>query len=118
MAEESEILRNLSAVEEAEQRAYQRGQASMAMQGQIESHERRLNAINGTIERGTQTTRALTQEIADLRNSFEQSVAVTAARAADAKKAAEAQVSTRTFLLGLIGAVTAIGALLAGLGHA
>lgn len=116
--EETEVLRNLSAVEEAEQRAFARGQASAEMKGQIESHERRLNVINGTIERGTQTTRALAQEISDLRVAFEKSIAIAATRAEEAKNAAEAQVSTRTFVLGLVGAVSAIGVLLAGIGHA
>lgn len=118
MADERETLRNLSAVEEAEQRAFLRGQQSAVMKTQIESHETRLNAINGSIERGTQVQRGLAQEIADLRVAFEQSIAIAAARAEDAKSAAEAQVSTRTFVFGLIGAVSAIAALLAGLGHA
>jgi HKD family nuclease len=107
----SDALRNVSALETVEDRAFQRGQASAQMKGQLESHERRLNAINGSIDRSTQALDAL-------KAAFEQNIAIAQARAEDAKTAAEKQVSTRTFLLGLVGAVAAIGTLLAATGHA
>lgn len=106
----SEALRNIGALESAEDRAFRRGQAAAVLKGTVEAHEKRLNAINGSIDR-------LAHAVGDLKGAFERSLAVTQARAEDAKTAAEKQVSTRTFILGLIGAVVAIGTLLAATGH-
>ena len=108
--DDSEALRNLQALESAEDRAFRRGQASARLKSAVDSHEQRLNAINGSIDR-------LSREVSEMKAAFERSVAITAARAQDAKTAAEKQVSTRTFVLGLIGAVIAIGSLLAATGH-
>lgn len=114
----SEALRNVGALEDAEDRAFQRGQAAAKMKGQLESHEKRLNAINGSIERSTRAQERTNERLDALKNAFEQSIAIASARAEDAKTTAEKQVSTRTFVLGLLGAVAAIGTLLAATGHA
>jgi chromosome segregation ATPase len=114
----SEVMRNLSAVEAAEERAYQRGQATAKLKAQVESHERRLSAVNGSIERNANEMHNLAGTVSKLGEDFRQSVAITADRAQAAREAAERQVSTRTFILGLIGAVVAIGGLLAATGHA
>lgn len=117
-SDRSEALRNISALETAEDRAFQRGQAAAKMKGQLESHEKRLNAINGSIERSASAQERTSERLESLRAAFEQNIAIAQARAEDAKQAAERQVSTRTFLLGLVGAVVAIGTLLAATGHA
>lgn len=115
--DEREVLRGLTAVEEAEQRAFQRGQATAKMKGQLDSHEQRLNAINGSIERGAKAQEETNERLKALKAAFETSIAIATARAEDAKTAAEKQVSTRGYVLGLIGAVLAIGTLLAATGH-
>lgn len=118
MPDEKEMLRNLSAVEEAEQRAYVRGQETTLVKSRLDEHDRRLAAINGSIDKAARKSGELADRVDKLSSLIERNAAIVSARAEDAKQAAEAQVSTRTFVLGLVGAVTAIGALLAGTGHA
>jgi HKD family nuclease len=113
-----EALRSVSALEAVEDRAFQRGQESAQMKGQLASHERRLDAINGSIDRSAKAQERMGERLDALKAAFEQNIAIAQARAEDAKQAAERQVSTRTFLLGLAGAVAAIGTLLAATGHA
>lgn len=113
----SEALRNVGAMEGAEDRAFRRGQAAAQMKGQLEAHEARLNRINGSIDRSARSQAELASEVSSLRASIEKSAAIATARAEDVKLAAEKQVSTRTFVFGLVGAVTAIGTLLAATGH-
>lgn len=113
----SEALRNVGAMEGAEDRAFRRGQAAAQMKGQLEAHEARLNRINGSIDRAARSQAELASEVSSLRASIEKSAAIATARAEDVKLAAEKQVSTRTFVFGLVGAVTAIGTLLAATGH-
>jgi hypothetical protein len=98
-------LRNLSALEEAEERAFRRGEQSARLKGDVASHERRLNAMNGSIDR-------LTTAVGDLGKEFHESLAVAAARADEAKKAAEKAeakgLSTRTFVVSLVVACAAV----------
>lgn len=113
----SDAFQGLNAIEAAEQRAFERGQNSARLKAEVEAHERRLNMINGSIARHAQATENLAATVNNLSADFRQSIAVAQARAKDAAEAAERQVSTRTFLVGLIGAVAAVGLLLVAFGH-
>jgi hypothetical protein len=97
--------------------AEQRGREAAQLEGRLDEHDKHFAVVNGSIERTAKGLERLEGVVADLAGAFKENAAVTAARAADAKEAAERQVSTRTFVLGLLGAVAAIGALLAGTGH-
>lgn len=122
LPDHTEALRNVGALEAAEQRAFERGQQSAKLKAQVDSHERRLNAINGSISRHADEARNLAETVTKLGEDFRTSVAVATARAVEAKEAAkeaaERQVSTRTFVFGLLGAVAAISSVLAATGHA
>lgn len=98
--------------------AEQRGREAARLEGRLDDHDKHFKVVNGSIERTARGLERLEGVVAELAASFKENAAVTTARAADAKEAAERQVSTRTFVLGLLGAVAAIGALLAGTGHA
>jgi len=97
--------------------AFQRGRETAMIEARLNGHDARLDAINGSIDRTGNELRSVGEKLSRLDDAFRQSVAVAAARADDAKKDAEKQVSTRTFILGLIGAVAAIGLLLVSAGH-
>jgi predicted nucleic acid-binding Zn-ribbon protein len=101
-------LRNLSALEEAEERAFRRGQESAALKAKVESHEKRLNALNGSIDRSTAALRQLEKTVDKIGEQVRGSAAVTATRAEDAKAAAEKGLSTRTFVFSLLAAATGV----------
>lgn len=96
-------LRNIAALEAAEDRAYQRGQQSAKLTAQVDSHEQRLNAINGSIARHAEAVENVTDGLGDLRASVERSTAVAKARAETAEKlakqAAKSAVDKRTFII-------------------
>lgn len=96
--------------------AEDRGREQAVLNGHIESHERRLNAINGSIERGAKATEALTREVAALKGQFAQKTEIDKVRAADQQKFAEdsaaRQVDKRTFIFGLCGSVGVLATIL------
>ena len=114
----TEVLRNVTALEAAEQRAFERGQSSAKFEARVAVLEGWRTTVNGSIDRHAKATRDLTEEVSQLKGAFERSIAIAAARAQDAKEAAEKsaaqQVSTRTFVFWLIGAVIALGSLIVG----
>lgn len=98
--------------------AEKRGGEMAKIDARLAEHDRHLEAINGSIGETARGLQQVRSEVNDLRSEFRQSIAIAADRASMAKEAAEAQVSTRTFVLGLVGAVAAIGGLLSATGHA
>ncbi len=125
---DSEIFHNLSAVEEAEHRAFRRGQAQANLESKLEHHfkddDRRFGELKSEQERTTNTLGRVVEKVDDLGGEIKTAAAVTTARATDAKAAAEKaekvaakQLSTRTFLLGIAGTVAAIFTALAASGH-
>jgi hypothetical protein len=97
--------------------AFKRGAEMAEINARLADHDRHLGAINGSLDALTRETHAVSTRVETLSNKFDQGVAVATARAADAEKAARSQVSARQFYVGLIGAVTALGTLLAATGH-
>lgn len=96
-------------------RAYQAGQRQAEMSTQIASHERRLNAINGSVARGADNTAELNKKIDALIAENSTSRAVNNALAASVKDAAAKQISSRGFyiatasvVLTLMGVIAAV----------
>lgn len=121
-----EALRSVSALEAVEDRAFQRGQESAQMKGQLASHERRLDAINGSIRRSAEAQENTNDRLDTLTASVEKSTAVAKARsdtAAElAKQAAQSAVDKRTFIVTAVACSAAIAsaliaAIALGLGH-
>lgn len=101
------------------ERAIEEGRRRERVDGRLNSHEARLNAINGSIDRGTRATNelrntvsALHEEVSTLVADLKTRDAIEAERAeqqakADAKRteqvriANEKQVSTRAFVIGV-----------------
>lgn len=117
MATADPPLTGLNAVEAAEQRAFERGRESAQLKAQVQSHERRLDAINGSIDRGAKAQEHTASKLRDLTATVERTAAIALARGEDAKLAAEKQVTKREFVLGLISAVAIISGVLAQTGH-
>lgn len=117
----TEVFRNISAVEEAEHRAYRRGRDQAELTSKLETHfrddDRRFEEIKTSQDATTDAVKTVGTNVATLGQKVDTAAAVTAARAQDAKLAAESQVSTRTFLIGLLGAVGTVVAALAATGH-
>lgn len=119
-------LQGVNALEQAEQRAFERGQQSAKLKAQVESHEKRLDAQNGNIARMATAQEHTNDRLDDLKTSVERATAVAKARADTAaelaKNAAKNAVDKRTFIFVSMGATAAIAsaiiaALALGLGH-
>ncbi len=124
----TEVFRNISAVEEAEHRAFKRGQAQASLDAKLERHfdedNRRFGEIKTEQEHTTNVLGRVVEKVDDLGSEIKTAAAVTTARATDAKNAAaeaknaaEKQLSTRTFIVGLIGTIAAILTALAASGQ-
>jgi septal ring factor EnvC (AmiA/AmiB activator) len=121
-----EALKNIGALEAAEERAFQRGQSSAKLRSQVESHERRLDAINGSIDRHARAQEQTNDRLDELSANVRESTAVAKARADVAaelaKRAASNTVDKRTFLISLTVATMAVASVLIGalalIGHA
>lgn len=97
--------------------AEQRGKEHAEVSAKLKNHEDRINSQDVLIAKASVAQSELKESINRLYSAFEKSTGIAEARAADAKVAMEKQVSTRTFVLGLVGATTALGGLLAATGH-
>lgn len=123
-----EIFQSISAIEAAEHRAYKRGQDAAALEGRLEQHyvedDRRFNEIKTDLHSTTETLKTVASKVDSLGEQVQTAGAVAAARAQDAanrakdaKEATEEQVSTRTFVIGLLGLGAAILTALGASGH-
>ena len=102
--------------------AFEEGRHRERIEGRLNSHEARLNAINGSIDRGTKATNGLRLDVQKLHEEFSKLVeaqrvrdAVEADRTRQLRKANEKQISTRAFVIGvatvivmLIGVIVAV----------
>ena len=98
-----------------EQEAFERGRRGAFVDAAIDSHEKRLNAINGSIDRHARETLKLRGSVEDLRDQFKEFTGAVAARAAveadrakQLERANDQQISNRTFWLGVITIVVMI----------
>jgi chromosome segregation ATPase len=92
----------------AKQLAYQQGRRDSDVDARILSHERRLNAINGSIERHANEAAALKNSIVQLADKIDEVMAelktkkaVEADRVKQIKAANEKQISNKMFWLGV-----------------
>ena len=110
--ESAKLLPGLSAVEEAEHRAYRRGQEAAELKGELQHHfsedDRRFGELKGEQQQTTQTLQTVVVKVDDLGKKVDTASAVTVAKAEDAKKRAEeakevaaSQISARQFFVGL-----------------
>ena len=127
-AKPDEVFRNLSAVEEAEQRAYRRGRETADLNNKLETHfkddDRRFDEIKADQGQTTETLKTVVVKVDALGNKVDTAAAVTTARAEDAKlraeeakDVAEKQVSSKQFFIGLASLAVGILAALAASGH-
>ena len=98
-----------------EQEAFERGRRQAHLDAELESHEKRLNAINGSIEKHARNADALRGSIGELKDKFDDLAArletwraVEASRAEQLKRANEQQISTRSFWLGVTAIIAAL----------
>jgi hypothetical protein len=81
--------------------AEEKGRKDAKLEARIDGHDQHFALVNGSIERTAKGLTSLGKSVADLAKAFEMSTAVAADRAGR-------QLSTRTFVFGLIGAATAV----------
>lgn len=113
----TEVLRSLGALEEAERRAYDRGQESARVHGELRAHESRLNSLNGSVARAADELRAVGDKLTVLSEQFRRGEAIAKDRAEQAERLVKKSLGTREFVLGLIGATGVIVSALAATGH-
>lgn len=118
--EEAKLLPGLSAVEEAEHRAYRRGQEAAELKGELQHHfsedDRRFGELKTEQQQTTATLKTVGEKVETLTDNVKTTGAIAAARAEDAKKAADNAISSRQFFLGLAGlAITIVAAILTAL---
>jgi predicted nuclease with TOPRIM domain len=99
----------------AKELAYQQGRRDSDVDARLRSHENRLNAINGSIERHAHQAAKLRESIEDLGDKIDavnQSLATKAALEAERVKqiaqANDKQISTKAFWLGVAAIMAAI----------
>jgi predicted nuclease with TOPRIM domain len=99
----------------AKELAYQQGRRDSDVDARLRSHENRLNAINGSIDRHANEAKALRNSIDDLGDKIDavnQSLATKAALEAERVKqiaqANDKQISTKAFWLGVAAIMAAI----------
>lgn len=109
---ESEEQRERRAIEAAENRAKE----TARIEGHLAEHDRQLSAISATVNQTAGEQRAVSNQLNTLASKFEQSMAVTAARADDAAKAARKQVTSRELYITAIGVTASITVALAAAG--
>jgi septal ring factor EnvC (AmiA/AmiB activator) len=123
---QADALKNIGALEAAEERAFKRGRDSAELKAQVDSHEKHLKAINGNLDRNATAIETVGDRLDELKSSVEKSTAVARARADTAAElaatAAKNAVDKRTFILtGILCsaaiASVVIAALALGLGH-
>jgi chromosome segregation ATPase len=99
----------------AKQIAYEQGRRDSDVDSRLRSHENRLNAINGSIERHAHQAAKLRESIEDLGDKIDavnQALSTKAALEAERNKQLETandkQISTKAFWLGVAAIVAAI----------
>lgn len=97
--------------------AIEEGRRRERVDGQLNSHELRLNAINGSIERGATATANLKTSVDELRDEIHTKNAVDTALHAAIATANEKQISTRAFTLGVLAILIPMIVLLAHAAH-
>jgi chromosome segregation ATPase len=97
----------------AKEVAYQQGRRDSDVDARLRSHENRLNAINGSIERGAREAAALRgsvdalgDKIDAVNSALATKAALEAERTKEIEKANDKQISTKAFWLG-VGAIVA-----------
>jgi chromosome segregation ATPase len=112
-------------VRRANQLAYAQGRREADVDAHLRSHENRLNAINGSIEKHARNAAkleatmdkrcdAIEDKLDELLTAHATQTAVEADRVAQVKTANDKQISKRNYWLGVIGVVlTGIGIILA-----
>lgn len=88
--------------------AEKRGEETATQAARIDGIDRHLEVVNGSIERTAKGLTSLGKKVDDLVKAFETNAAVMADRAKVAADSAGKQLDTRTFVLGLIGAVATV----------
>lgn len=111
-----QAFQGLSALEAAEQRAYERGRANARLTAQVQSHEKRLDAINGNIIQHVAAQEITNDRLDKLTASVEKSTAIAKARADVAaelaEKVARTNVDKRTLILTVVLAAAAVAGVL------
>ena len=92
--------------------AWKRGREAGRIDGILEQHEQRLNAINGSVAKTASRLEAMAVAVNKMENAQETRDKIHEALANAVKAAGDKQVTTRQFAFGLIGAVTAISTVL------
>ena len=111
MPPESDQARDQKAIQLAEQR----GRRQQVVDGRLDEHDRRLNAINGSVERSAKAQEVLGQRVAGVERRIDEVLAkmktaeeVSAALAKSAQDAVTKQISRREFWLGVAAIAAAI----------
>ena len=92
----------------AEDLAYAKGRESMRIDAHLETHDRQLAAINGSVERGARETGRLAERVGQLEQAFTKYVTVAQTRSEVAADLAAKSLSSRQFWVGLVAAVAAV----------
>ena len=111
----------LNAVEEAEARAFRRGAKQAELEGTLKNHfaedDRRFAELQrGQEHIGTEVTE-VKETLQEVREQMKRKDVVAETLARATKDAAEKSVSTRTFIVTMVGAVGALSGLLGATGH-
>jgi hypothetical protein len=81
--------------------AEERGRRQQIVDGRLNDHDRRLNAINGSIERGAKATEAIQRDVGSIMGKLRTSEEVAKALARATERAAASQVSRRDWWIGV-----------------
>lgn len=102
-------------IEKAENLAAEAGYRRAVVDSQLSAHQRRLDAINGSIEKHARNAEALKNSITALSEKLDGVIATLATQAAIEKdrvaqitKANEKQISTRMFVIGVVAIIATI----------
>jgi AmiR/NasT family two-component response regulator len=98
----------------SEERAYDAGKVAADIQARLDEHGRHLTTINGSIDHTGRELAKLHKDLDDLKADLNTREQVSRALAKVVKDAAARQVTTRTFVLGVVMVVIALGGLYLG----
>lgn len=88
--------------EKALRLAEERGRRQQEVDGRLDDHERRLNAINGSIERSARAQEVLGERVDEVLSKMKTAEEVSSALAKSAQDAVTKQLSRREFWLGVL----------------
>ena len=100
-----------------EARAYKRGQESTLLAQHMADDARSFGEIKAQLGEGSREMRGLREGLGSLKEEFVKFRTEAETRAEAAKEHAEGALQAKQFYVGLVVAVTAVAALLAGTGH-